>query len=207
MGGDPRKASQVRVRVRVRVSRRVRPGGEGSQFRVGQSEVTIVGNWASVLPGNSGRLHGHALKYVWGIRKWGVYPPILINPWLRAALGIGVWSWDFNFPAFSISSHHFPSLRLGICPPAAWGSLLRLTVGALGSSWLGMESRESEMATGNICWRTCSSLLDCIFYFLSLLSVSHCNISFMKRGTFLCFVHRVALETWSLSCLFNFKQH
>ena len=62
--GDPRKASQVRVRVRVRVSRRVRPGGVGSQFRVWQSEVTTVGNWDSVPPGNSGRLHGHALKYV-----------------------------------------------------------------------------------------------------------------------------------------------
>ena len=39
---------------------------------------------------------------------------------------------------------------------------------------------------------------------LSLLSASHCKVSFMKRGNFLCFVHQVALKTWFLSySIFN----
>ena len=44
-------------------------------------------------------------------------------------------------------SHHC----LGKGPSAARGSLLRFAGGALGSGWVGMESRESEKGIDHIC--------------------------------------------------------
>lgn len=62
-----------------------------SECRCGDQQVIAVGKWDGVLLGISGRLCGHALDTPWSISEaegsWGVYPSLLISPWLRAAVG------------------------------------------------------------------------------------------------------------------------
>lgn len=68
--------------------------GEKANAGCGDQQVIAVGKWDWVLLGISGRLWtclGYSLEYIWSIRKLGVYPPLLISPWLRDVVG----GWDF----------------------------------------------------------------------------------------------------------------